>query len=447
MEPTPQDPRVRTLLDFVSIPSISAQAAHRDDVARCAAWLADLFTSLGMEAAVEKTPGHPIVVGRTPHDPARGTLLIYGHYDVQPPDPLDLWESPPFEPVVRDGRVFGRGSSDNKGQILAHILGVGEALAKGALPMNVVFLVEGEEEIGSPHLAPFLERNREALACDAIAISDTGMAAHGHPTLSYALRGIACMEVHVHGPSHDLHSGIYGGTVPNPATVAARLIASLHDAEGRIAIEGFLDAVQPLREWEREAAAESPLTDAALLEQTGVSALTGEPGFSPAERIGARPTAEVNGIGGGYQGEGSKTVIPAEAFFKLSFRLVPDQKPAEILALARRHLERHKPPGVRLEMIDGHGGEPFMVDPTGPQGTAARRALERVFGKKPALMREGGSIPILVDFQRILGHPPLLLALASPDCRAHSPNENFPVANFLKGIELGPVLLEELAAC
>lgn len=446
MENAPQDPRIRGLLDFVSIPSVSAQSAHRGDMTRCAGWLADLFTTLGMTPTIEETAGHPIVVARTPHDPSRRTLLVYGHYDVQPPDPLDLWESPPFEPAIRDGRVFGRGSSDNKGQILAHILGVGEALAAGNLPMNVVFVVEGEEEIGSPGLAPFLEKHRADLACDAIAISDTGMAAHGHPTFSYALRGIACMEVRVHGPAHDLHSGIYGGTVPNPATVAARLIASLHDTSGRIAIDGFLDAVQPLRDWEREAAAESPLTDNALLEQTGVSALTGEPGFSPAERIGARPTAEVNGIGGGYQGEGSKTVIPAHAFFKLSFRLVPDQKPDRILALARAHLERQAPPGVRLEIIDGHGGEPFMVDPMGPQGTAARRALERVFGRKPALMREGGSIPILVDFQRILGRAPLLLALASPDCRAHSPNENFPLENFLKGIELMPVLMEELAA-
>jgi acetylornithine deacetylase/succinyl-diaminopimelate desuccinylase-like protein len=438
------DPRVQEFLEFVAIPSVSAQAGHAGDVRRCAEWLVAKLGGIGLEARLEETPGHPVVVAKTPRDPAKRTVLIYGHYDVQPPEPLELWTTPAFEPEVRNGRVYGRGASDNKGQILAHILGVGEALAQGALPVNVIFLIEGEEEVGSEHLAGFLETHREELACDAIAISDTGMAADGHPTLSYALRGIAAMEVRVHGPAMDLHSGIYGGAVANPATAAARLIASLHDASGHVAIEGFYDAVQPLEDWEREAAAESPLTDAAIAREAGVAELAGEEGFSAVERIGARPTAEINGIGGGYQGEGSKTVLPASAFFKVSFRLVADQKPAEILALARRHFETHCPRGVRLELVDGHGGEPFHLDPTGADGMAARRALEKVFGKKPALMREGGSIPILADFQRILGKPALLLALASPDARAHAPDENFPVENFLLGIRLNRVLLEEL---
>jgi len=439
------DPRVQELMEFVAIPSVSAQGEHAGDVQRCAEWLVRKLTAIGLEARLEETPGHPVVVAKTPRDQAKRTVLIYGHYDVQPPEPLDLWTTPAFEPEVRDGRVFGRGSSDNKGQILAHILGVGEALAEGALSVNVIFLIEGEEEVGSKHLAEFLETHREELACDAIAISDTGMAADGHPTLSYALRGIAAMEVRVHGPAMDLHSGIYGGAVANPATAAARLIASLHDASGRVAIEGFYDAVKPLENWEREAAAESPLTDAAIAREAGVEELAGEEGFSGVERIGARPTAEINGIGGGYQGEGSKTVLPSQAFFKVTFRLVADQKPEEILALARRHFEKHCPRGVRLEIVDGHGGEPFHLDPTGPDGMAARRALERVFGRKPALMREGGSIPILCDFHRILGKPALLLALASPDARAHAPDENFPVENFLLGIRLNRALLEELA--
>ena len=439
------DPRVGELLDFIRIPSVSAQSVHAADMELCADWLVSKLRQIGLEASKEPTPGNPIVLGKTPRDPAKKTVLIYGHYDVQPPEPLELWVTPPFEPAIRDGRIYGRGASDNKGQILAHILGVGEALACGPLPVNVIFLIEGEEEVGSGNLADFLEKNRTALACDAIAISDTGMAAEGHPTLSYALRGIAAMEVRVFGPSHDLHSGIYGGAVANPATAAARLIASLHDAAGRVAIEGFYDDVQPMQEWESEAAAESPLSDGAIAAQVGVTELWGEAGYSAVERIGARPTAEINGMGSGYQGEGTKTVLPAEAFFKVTFRLVANQNPATVLKQARRHFEKHKGPGVRLEMIDGHGGEPFFLDPKSPCGLAACRALESVFGKKPALTREGGSIPILADFQRILGHPALLLALASPDCRAHSPNENFPVGNFLAGIQLNKALLQELA--
>ena len=439
------DPRVAELLEFIRIPSVSAQTIHASDMGRCADWLVAKLREIGLEARAESTPGNPVVIGKTPSDSTKKTVLIYGHYDVQPPEPLELWTSPPFEPVIRDGKIYGRGASDNKGQILAHILGVGEALAEGPLPVNVIFLIEGEEEVGSAHLADFLESHRAELACDVIAISDTGMAAEGYPTLSYALRGIAAMEVRVLGPSHDLHSGIYGGAVANPATSAARLIASLHDSEGRVAIEGFYDDVQPMQPWEREAAAESPLKDQDIAQQAGVSELWGEAGYSSVERIGARPTAEINGIGSGYQGEGTKTVLPAEAFFKVTFRLVANQNPDTVLKLARRHFEKHKPPGVSLEITDGHGGAPFFLNPKGAQGLAACRALEIVFGKKPALTREGGSIPILADFQKILGHPALLLALASPDCRAHSPNENFPVENFLTGIRLNKALLQELA--
>lgn len=439
------DPRVADLLEFVRIPSVSAQSVYSADMERCADWLVSKLKKIGLDACKETTPGNSIVIGKTQRDPSKKTILIYGHYDVQPPEPLELWTTPPFDPQIRDGRIYGRGASDNKGQILAHILGVGEALAEGPLPVNVIFLIEGEEEVGSGHLAEFLEKHRADLACDAIAISDTGMAADGHPTLSYALRGIAAMEVRVFGPSHDLHSGIYGGAVANPATAAARLIASLHDSQGRVAIEGFYDDVQPMQPWEREAAAESPLSDDAIAAEAGVTELWGEAGYSSVERIGARPTAEINGIGSGYQGEGSKTVLPAEAFFKVTFRLVANQNPDAILKLARLHFENHKPPGVRLDMVDGHGGEPFFLDPKGVQGMAACRALEAVFGKSPALTREGGSIPILADFQKILGHPALLLALASPDCRAHSPNENFPVENFLTGIRLNKALLKELA--
>ncbi len=439
------NPMVDELFEFLRFPSVSAQAGHAEDMGRCAGWLVAKLSRIGLDARLVPTAGHPVVLAKSAPDTAKRTILIYGHYDVQPPEPLEAWTTPPFEPVIRNGRIFARGSTDNKGQIFAHICGVEEALAAGDLPVNVIFLIEGEEEVGSKNLEAFLETHREELSCDVIAISDTGMAADGYPTLSYALRGITTLEVRVMGPSHDLHSGVYGGAVANPATVAARLIASLHDESGRVAIPGFYEAVQEPAAWEREAAAASPFRDEDVAAQTGVPALVGEIGFSAVERIGARPTAEINGIGGGYQGEGSKTVIPSEAFFKVSFRLVPDQTPDEILRLAEAHFARVCPPGVRIEIERGHGGTPYFFDPNQPDGLAARRALRQVFGKEPALMREGGSIPILTTFQKILGRDSLLLALASPDCRAHAPDENFPMENFLVGIRLNRALLHELA--
>lgn len=439
-------PAIDDLLEFLRFPSVSTQSEHAPDLSACATWLQNKFTAIGLDAAVLPTGGHPAVVARTPHDPAKRTVLIYGHYDVQPPDPLDQWVTPPFEPTLRKGRIFARGATDNKGQILAHLLGVGATLAAGrALPVNVIFLVEGEEEIGSHHLESFLETHRDALACDIIVISDTGMAAHAHPTLTYALRGITALEFTLTGPSQDLHSGVFGGAVANPATAVARLLASLHDDSGRVTIAGFYDAVRPLPEWERQAAAALPVTDEHIRSLTGVPQLAGEPGFTAVERIGSRPTVEVNGIGGGYQGEGTKTVLPRSAFAKLTMRLVPDQDPEQIQSLVANHLRAHCPPGVEIQITPGHGGEPYFMDPNSPDGLAARRALERVFGRPPALMREGGSIPIVNTFKKILGADSLLLALASPDCCAHSPNENFPLENFEAGICLNQAVLEELA--
>jgi acetylornithine deacetylase/succinyl-diaminopimelate desuccinylase-like protein len=439
------DPRISDLLEFLKFPSVSTQSEHIVDMVACAEWLKKKFLDLRFEAEVHQTGGHPAVIARTPHDPARPTVLIYGHYDVQPPEPLEEWKTPPFEPTIRDGRIFARGSTDNKGQIMAHILGVGELLAGGLpLPANVVFLVEGEEEIGSDNLAAFLERYRSELDCDVIVISDTGMVAHGYPTLTFSLRGIAALEFRVHGPTQDLHSGVFGGAVMNPATAAARLVASLHDEDDRVAIEGFYDDVRPMFDWEREAAAALPITDADICALAGVSELAGEPGFTTIERLGARPTAEVNGIGGGYQGEGTKTVLPREAFVKLTFRLVPNQKSEDILRLVEAHLHARCPKGVRLEILPGHCGEPYYADPNSLYGKAALRALEGVFGRKPALMREGGSIPIVTTFKKILGADSLLLALASPDCHAHSPNENFPLENFFAGIRLSQAVIEEI---
>lgn len=433
---------------FLRFGSISTQPERAGEVRACAQWLCEEMKRSGLEARLEETGGHPAVLARAAAaEPGRPTILIYGHYDVQPPEPLEEWSSPPFEPVVRDERVFARGATDNKGQLFAHWEGVAGLLREGRpLPANVMFLVEGEEEIGSPHLGPLLERLRGELACDAIVISDTGMVAHGWPTLTYSLRGLAALEVRVEGPATDLHSGVFGGAVMNPATALCRLVASLHDASGHVAIEGFYDHARPLFDWEREAAAQLPVGDADILALTGAPELFGEPGYSAVERIGGRPTAEVNGLGGGYQGEGTKTIIPREAFAKITFRLVPHQKPAEILRLAEEHLRRNCPPGIQLEMTPGHSGEPYYIDPHGRMAQAALRALERAFGRKPALFREGGSIPILGTLKHVLGTDALLLALASPDCRAHAPDENFPLENLEVGIRLHRCVLEEIGA-
>lgn len=374
--------------------------------------------------------------------------MIYGHYDVQPADPLELWDSPPFEPVLKDGYVFARGATDNKGQILSHILGVQETIEKeNELPVNLHFVIEGEEEIGSGNLGNFLQQNREKLKCDIVVVSDTGMIARGVPTMSYGLRGVAALELKVTGAKMDLHSGIYGGAVANPATALARLLATLHDREGRIAIANFYDEVEPLQDWEREMWKKLPIDiDAEVLKETGVPELFGEAGYSTLERIWARPTAEINGLGGGYQGKGTKTVIPREAMAKLTFRLVPNQKADEIVTRAKEHLKKNQPPGVKLEMTGGHNGAWYLTDPKSKLGEAAQRALRKAFNHDVALIREGGSIPIVSDFRNILGVETLLMGLALPDCRAHSPNENFPLENLDAGMRMNKAVLAELAA-
>jgi len=444
-----QNEPVEELKAFLRFPSISTQPEHAPDLDSCAEWLREKLSSIGLEAAVHSTPGSPVVVAATPRDPAKRTVLIYGHYDVQPPDPLEGWTSPPFEPRIEESRIYARGAADNKGQILAHILGVAETLReKGSLPVNVIFLIEGEEEIGSPNLEEFLREHREELACDLVAISDTAMAPGNKPALTYALRGIAAMELVVRGPARDLHSGLFGGAVANPVTVLSRLIASLHDENGRVRIPGFYDAVRPLEPWERTAASDLEKAsggDDAIRELAGVTQLVGEKGFSTIERIGARPTAEVNGIGGGYQGAGTKTVLPKEAFAKLTFRLVADQDPSVILAAAEEYLRSQTPPGVLLEVITGHSGAAYQSDPNSPDGLAARKALAGAFGAEPLLLRDGGSIPILATLKEILGVDSYLLGLANPDSRIHSPDENMLIENFLGGIRMNRILLEELA--
>src|SRR3954463_9173624 len=366
---------------FLRFPSVSTDEQYRDKVAACADWLVKKLESIGLETQLVPTKGHPVVWARNKHQPGRRTVMIYGHYDVQPPDPLELWESPPFEPVLKNGYVFARGATDNKGQILAHILGVQEAIEKdGDLPVNLHFVIEGEEEIGSGNLGPFLSEHRDDLKCDVAVVSDTGMVAKGVPTLSYGLRGVTALEIKITGAKMDLHSGMFGGAVANPITALARLLATLHDQNGHVAIEGFYDKVKPLEDWEREMWARLPLDgDKEVLDETGSPELFGEAGYSTLERLWARPTAEINGIGGGYQGSGTKTVIASHAMAKITFRLVPNQDGPEILELAKAHLCKHLPPGVTMEITDGHSGPWYLTDPHSAVGEAAQRALREAF--------------------------------------------------------------------
>ena len=432
---------------FLRFPSVSTDNQFASNVRECAQWVSQKLAAIGLESKVVPTAGHPIVWARNKHQAGRCTVLIYGHYDVQPPDPLDLWDSPPFEPVLKDGYVFARGATDNKGQILSHILGIQETIEQNReLPVNVHLVIEGEEEIGSANLGPFFSQNREALKSDVAVVSDTGMITRGVPTLTYGLRGVTALEVKVTGPKMDLHSGVFGGAVANPITALAQLLATLHDREGRVAIAGFYDRVKPLENWEREAWRKLPIDgDNLVREETGVPELFGEAGYNSVERIWARPTAEINGIGGGYQGKGTKTVIASHAMAKLTFRLVPEQEGDEILKLAKAHLRKDLPKGVTLEIIDGHSGPWYLTDPHSPIGEAAQRALRKAFNVEVALIREGGSIPIVSQFRSILGVETLLMGLALPDCRAHSPNENFPLENLEGGIRLNKAILHELA--
>ena len=433
---------------FLRFPSVSTDKKYAANIRECADWLSKKLGAIGLESKVVPTKGHPVVWARNKHKSGRPTVLIYGHYDVQPPDPLDLWDSPPFEPILKDGYVFARGATDNKGQILSHIIGIQETLEKnGDLPVNVDLVVEGEEEVGSQNLGKFLTDNRDALKCDVVMVSDTGMIAPGTPTLSYGLRGVAALEVKVTAAKMDLHSGIFGGAVANPTAALSRLMASLHDAKGHIAVEGFYDDVLALEDWERKMWRSLPIDpDTEMLKETGAPALFGEAGFTTLERIWARPTAEINGIGGGYQGPGTKTVLPSHAMAKLTFRLVPNQKGDAIVDLVKKHLQKNLPPGVTIEMQSGHSGPWYLTDPNSKFGKAAQRALKKAFNKDAALIREGGSIPIVSDFRNILGVETLLLGLALANCRAHSPNENFPLENLKIGIQMNKAVLQELAA-
>jgi acetylornithine deacetylase/succinyl-diaminopimelate desuccinylase-like protein len=436
------------LFDFLRIPSVSARSEHKEDMERAASWLADSMRAAGLSAEVMPTPGHPVVIGewRGAGEQAP-TVLVYGHYDVQPPEPLELWTSPPFEPSVRDGRVYARGSVDDKGQLFLHVKAVEAHLrTRGRLPINLVFIAEGEEEVGSDHLAEFIERHAERLKADAVVISDSAMFAPGLPSLLFSLRGMAYFQIDVQGPAQDLHSGSYGGAVVNPATALARIIATFHDAEGRIAIPGFYDAVLVWEDSVREGIRQLPFREEEFRAETGASALGGERGFSTLERLWTRPTCEVNGLLSGYTGEGAKTVLPAKAMAKVSCRLVPNQEPKEIGRLMREHVARVAPAGVMATVRELHGGRPWKAEPKGPLFDAARRALRAAFDRDPVLTGEGGSIPVVGDFERILGAPVLLLGFGLPGENAHAPDEWMSLENFEKGMRTIAVLWEELAS-
>jgi acetylornithine deacetylase/succinyl-diaminopimelate desuccinylase-like protein len=444
---TANSPRIRDeLFAFLRIPSVSARSEHSADTARAADWMADSLRAVGLHATVYPTAGHPIVVGEWRGAPGAPTVLVYGHYDVQPPEPLDLWDSPPFEPTIREGKIFARGSVDDKGQIFLHAKALEAHLTvRGSLPLNIVFLAEGEEEIGSPNLTPFVEEHEDLLRADAVVISDSSMFAPGLPSILSSLRGLAYFQIDVQGPTTDLHSGSYGGAVINPATALARIIATFHDERGHVAIPSFYDRV---REWtpaDRAQVRALPFDDDVFRRETGAPALGGEVGFTTLERIWARPTCEVNGLLSGYTGEGAKTVLPSRAMAKVSCRLVPDQDPGEIERLLQAHVEGAAPREVTVKVTHLHGGKPWRASLDGPLYDAARRALGAAFGREPVVVGEGGSIPVVGDFDRVLAGPVLLMGFGLPGENAHAPNEWISEENFERGMRAVATLWEEVA--
>jgi acetylornithine deacetylase/succinyl-diaminopimelate desuccinylase-like protein len=438
----------RELFDFLRIPSVSARSEHDADTARAAEWTAQAMRDAGLEATVHPTAGHPVVIGEW-RNAAKGapTVLVYGHYDVQPAEPLDLWTSPPFEPTIRDGRVYARGSVDDKGQLFLHIKALEAHLrSRGKLPMNVIVLAEGEEEVGSEHLAAFIESHADRLRADYVVISDSALFAAGLPSILWSLRGLAYFEINVQVPAQDLHSGSYGGAVVNPAMALARILATFHDADGRIAIPGFYDKV---REWPAAVRTQMkglPFDDEHFRAETGAPALGGEKGYTVLERLWTRPTCEVNGLLSGYTGEGAKTVLPSKAMAKVSCRLVPDQDPADIEKLMKAHVAKVAPKGVNVTVTHLHGGRPWRAELNGPLFDAARRALAAAFGREPVITGEGGSIPVVGDFERILGAPVALIGFGLPGENAHAPDEWMSMENFTKGMRAIATLWDELGA-
>ncbi len=442
------------LCQLLRIPSVSTERKHADDVRRAGEWVAEQLKSIGLTAELIATKGHPIVYAESPPVAGAPTVLVYGHYDVQPPDPLDEWISPPFEPTRRDGNIYARGATDDKGQMLTHVKSAQAWMeTQGELPVQLKFLIEGEEEVGSVNLHKLLggaydrgDRTMlEQLACDVVVISDTCQFGPGQPAITYGLRGIAYYELRLSGPRQDLHSGTFGGAVTNPVNALTAMLSALVDDDRRVTNPGFYDDVRPLSDREREQLAELPFDEQAFKKQIGVDTLNGERGYTTLERRWARPTFDINGIWGGYQGEGAKTVLPARAGAKFSFRLVPNQDPQKITTALRTKLEELCPAGIKMELDAHHGSPGFMVSLDSPYMSAASAAIERGFDRQPVLIREGGSIPIATEFNRKLGADVLLLGWGLDDDNTHSPNEKFCLADFHRGIKASTYLWEELS--
>ena len=422
---------------FLRIPSVSTDPSYTADVHRCAHWLVEEFKRIGAtDAELIETPGHPIVLAKHGDDPGKPTVLCYGHYDVQPPDPIDLWNTPPFEPSRRNGTLFARGASDDKGQLLMHIKALESFLSTGTeLPVNLKFIIEGEEEVGSAHLAPFIEEHRDRLAADVVLISDTALFAPDVPSITYGLRGLAYIEVQLTGPNRDLHAGVYGGAVENPINVLSEIIGELHDENHRVTIEGFYDDVLELTEDERAAYSSLPFDRSRWMNEIGVKEVRTENDYSVLEGTTGRPALDVNGIWGGYQAAGAKTVLPSTAGAKISMRLVPDQETDNIVQKVRAHFETRVPETMKLSFKKLHGGAPVLIDTTTAPMRAAADAMEAVLGKRPVFTREGGSIPVVSDFKRTLGLDTILLGFGLNSDAIHSPNERFGLDRYAQGIK------------
>lgn len=434
------------LFQLLRIESVSTDKSKKSDVKKAAQYLAGHLREIGLdEVVLHETDGHPIVTAKKTVDPDLPTVLIYGHYDVQPPDPEELWETPPFEPTVKDGRVYARGSSDDKGQSFTHVKAVAAYLQTGTdLPVNVKFILEGEEEIGSPNLIPFIKENKDLLSCDMVLISDTAMFAEDQPSITYGLRGLAYMEVHVTGPNRDLHSGVFGGAVENPVNVLARIISKLKDEDGIIQIDGFYDDVEEMTSEMRETYSRLPHNDSAYKSNLGITELHGEKGYSTLERATARPSLDVNGIWGGYQKEGAKTVLPSKAGAKISMRLVPNQDPKKISQLFKDYVKSIAPDSVDVEVVEHHGGHPIVIDLEYYGLQAAAKAFEDIYEKEALFSREGGSIPIVADFKKILGVNSILMGFGLTKDALHSPNESFSLKDFHRGIKTSARFMELL---
>ncbi len=434
-----KDRFLEELLELLRIPSISAKKEHKQDLIKCAEAVKQRLLQAGADKVdIYPTEGHPVVVGEKIIDPSKPTVLVYGHYDVQPPDPLELWHSGPFEPVIKDGKIFARGSCDDKGQFYMHIKAFETMMQTNTMETNIKFIIEGEEEVGSPNLGKFVAQNKELLKADVILISDTAMISLENPSIDIGVRGLSYIEVEVTGPNRDLHSGVYGGAVANPITILAKMIATCHDENNHVTIPGFYDDVVEVTAEERKLMAAAPYNEEEYKKDLGVKELWGEKGFTTNERTGIRPTIELNGIWGGYQDEGAKTVLPSKATAKISARLVPNQSSEKITKMLLDYFKKIAPANVIVKAFEHHGGEPYMMPIDSKAYQAAAKAMETTFGKKPIPVRGGGSIPICFLFEKELGIKVVFLGFGLDSDNLHSPNEKFDLANFYKGIETIP---------